>query len=394
MSVDCSIARADAILAAVLLVLGCGARTPSKPAPPAAVSIEVLRAPAEVCAVPEAPAPAPVYADDGRLAVKVSAAGAVTLDSDGASAGRVLAAIEAARGRPVVVRGRGAGVRIWATVVDRRADDVVQWVADVADLVRDEDDGEVSYLDPVEAVARRRARVARMLELEAVAPRVIAARDPHELAPAIAELLSSCDGTVIAAGEVLVVEDRRGAIEQIEALIAAAESGGELDLELRDDRRLTYGVPDLAAGPCAEIPAIVPDSPAGALVVALARARGEPVVVGCGGDAPASGALDPTRSVASGARQLGLEGAGAAFASPETAQAALLRGIGIEEPAPRLRLLPTDRPAEVAAVLDAILGGAIALPTFGLVAVAGRADHLAFAARISNAMSGGASRQQ
>jgi hypothetical protein len=278
-------------------------------------------------------------------------------------------------------------------VVERPADDVVGWVASVADHVPDEDDGEVSYFDPFEAAARRRDRIASMVQLEAVAPRVIESRHSHELAPAIATLLSSCDGTVIATGELLVVEDRHEPAKQIEALIAAAETGGKLDLELRADRRMTYGVPDPIAGPCAQIPTVVPDSPTGAIVVALARARREPVVVGCGGDAPAFGALDPRLSVASGARQLGLEGAGAAFSSPETAQAAYLRGLGIEEPAHRLRLFPTDRPAEVAAVLDALLGDAFALPTLGLVAVAGRPANLAFAARIVQALSSGVSRK-
>ena len=81
--------------------------------------VQLFRAPPEVCAVAARAAPVVSNApDDAPLRVQAGPRG-LSVDSRGATVGRVLVAIASAAKLPIAVSGSGARVRIYARVVDQ-----------------------------------------------------------------------------------------------------------------------------------------------------------------------------------------------------------------------------------------------------------------------------------
>jgi hypothetical protein len=384
--------------AASALALGaCAPLEPpaAAPAPAAAPGVEVHLPPADRCALaePERRPPPQVAPDTAPLSVQVGPKG-VSLEATGASAGRVLIGIAAATGQAMRVDGYGASVRIYAHVVDRPWEPLVDSIASAAGLeVRRAPGEDLVIVDPTEAVRLERSRRAGQIDLAPLETRVVPARHSAEAAPVLARLLLGCGGEIIAAprSALIVLRDRGGNLDRMEALIQALERQPPARIEMDLDRPpgpIRYGVPDATRPSCdaiAEVPA--PPLPEGRLYAAgaaagdvmrqIARAHGQDVVVGCGGDRPAffwgAPGLDPGEV----APKIGLASIDqTTFTSAAVGQK--LRWLSVirrgGEGPYHLRGLLTPRAAELAAVAGRILSrsaAAVAYAPASLLLVGG-----------------------
>jgi hypothetical protein len=342
---------------------------PPTPAPPD--DAWTLGPPAAHCTVEE-PAPQVAFVDNAPVTVASSPKG-VALDTSGASAGRVLAAIAAQAKKGIDARGPGAAVRIYAHVKDQPVDALIKLVADAAGLdIVPPVAGDTSGITVVQdaRAAREESRRERAIQL-ATAPletRLVPAKHAGELAPVIAMTLLTCRGRVtgVVARHLVAVTDVHEVLEHVSALVAALDTSPPKPLSLSIDppRVSLWGARAQRCGevPLEPAPSALAGGPgrlsaegtaAGDLLVRVARVQNEDVVVGCGGDRPAyfspSGASPKTTDVA---RALGLSAVEAGvYASADLAPAAPL----VEDGATVAAFVTHDA-RELASVADDIVG--------------------------------------
>lgn len=316
-----------ALAASALLLAACAPppaapepapRAPAPPRPPPAPAAQVFTPPPERCRRDDpAPLPSPAGADAAPLDVRATPAG-VSLEARGAAAGRVIVALAALAKRTARVHGSGAGVRIYAHVAAQPADTLIDAVARAASLVRWQGrDDVLAFVDPAEAVQLERDRRASQEDSAPIQTRIVPARHPAEAARVLAQLLLGCRGVVVAAprsGQILLHESS-ARIARAEGLLLALDAAPAAPIALDEDAPpgpVTRGVPEPVVPPCDAIaaapPPLFPGGPltadgaaAGDVLRHLARARGEDIVVGCGGDRPAffhAAAPMPPRDVA------------------------------------------------------------------------------------------------
>lgn len=383
--------RTKPLLLALLLSSSCGA---GRGVVHEAQLGHVETASREVCASPprvEAPALPADYEDTAPITVRETPQGA-SLETAGASAGRVLAELARVRRRPLVARGRGALVRIYARVQSAPWEALFASVTDAAGLALAESEQGATALDPHEAERIRLERVHSQALLAPLETRVVPARHPGEAAHVIARLLLSCRGSAFAspASNRLVLRDTRDALDLAERLLNALEatSPPPVDFVVPRERAGARGEEDDARSACPFIAPRAPVNAAGAALLAtLEGSAAHDAVVGCGGDRPAwvAGRATPTTSEPErlaaqfGVRFFGLRGdeggphpwtfGGDAHWHTRVRQQ--LRQSAVQPP--HLRTFATRAPTELAAVAAHTLASDLRLaayePTGTLVAV-------------------------
>ena len=314
--------------------------------------------------------------NDAPLTVTTTAKG-ITLETSGASAGRVLAAVALASKASIEVQGAGASVRIYARVRDAQPEALLRSVAQVAGLefATTSTQGGGFVVGPARTGREvdRRMRAARIASA-ALETRLFATRDAIAMANVLALTVLSCRGLVTAAPErgLVVVTDVREVLDRSAQVVDALDAS--TPKPLRAEMEPVRGAATHPrASRCPNVPATpAPNGPAGKLsaegsaagdlVVRVARAKNEDVLVGCGGDLPAyfaPGATTP--SVADAARAAGMTAEGTnAYASLDLAVAQQAHA----GPSPsaradekhELRMFAAPHVRELAAAADDLLG--------------------------------------
>ena len=263
------------------------------------------------CAVeePMAPPPPPPHASEGAslapLKVQVTAKG-ITVDAEGATAGRVLTEIAAATKHGIEVHDAGAGVPIYAHIRDQSWDALVRSVAQAAglDVVEPPDDksGKLTVLDGWTKRERDRRVRAAQISLTPVETRLIATKHAEAMAHVVAMTLLSCRGLVTAAPQrsVMVVRDYSSILDRIQDLAHALDASPAQNVKFDVDAIRSVEIAPAAHAPlCTRTRQdAAPNLPAGPALSAQGNAAGDllqraavlqdkDVVIGCGGDAPA-----------------------------------------------------------------------------------------------------------
>lgn len=350
--------------------------------------------------------------DDAPLTVTATVtAGAkgITVETSGASAGRVLAAIALASKLPIEVHGAGASVRIYARVRGAQPEALLRTVAQVAGLEFAAANGTAGGF--VVGHARtgpeieRRMRAARIASA-ALETRLLATRDAVAMANVLALTVLSCRGLVTAAPErgLVVVTDVREVLDRASQVADALDSAPPKPLRAEMDP--VRGPASRPRAPrCASVPVTAAPNgaagklsaegtAAGDLLVRVARAKNEDVVVGCGGDSPAYFAPgSASLSVADAARAVGMVAEGAnAYASTELAVAQ--QAHAATAPAARadekheLRTFTAPHVRELAAAADDLLGDPAAAAAYepaSMLVVSASASEVAVIERLVQA---------
>jgi type II secretory pathway component GspD/PulD (secretin) len=315
--------------------------------------------------------------DDAPITVTAGTKG-ITVETSGASAGRVLAAVALASKMPIEVHGAGASVRIYARVRDAQPEVLLRSVAQVSGLdfaaaTGAANGGFIVGHARTAPEIERRMRAARVASA-ALETRLFPTRDAVGMANVLALTVLSCRGLVTAAPErgLVVVTDVREVIERSAQIADALDASPPKPLRAEMDP-----VRGPAARPraprCANIPsAAAPNGAAGKLfaegtaagdlLVRIARAKNEDVVVGCGGDVPAyfsPGSSAP--AVADAARAVGMVAEGTnAYASTDLAVAqqahAGMTPSARADEKHELRTFTAPHVRELAAAADDLLG--------------------------------------
>lgn len=322
-----------------------------------------------------APPPITGAALAAPLTYKVTPAG-ITLDSEGASAGRVLSTIAAASKNGIEVHDVDASVPIYAHVHDQSFDSLVRSIAQAAGLEVVEAPGSWSgKLTVVDGHAQRQ-RVARVAEFESapLETRVIAVQHPEPVAHVLALTLLSCRGLVTAAPQrsLIVVQDVGSQLDRIEQLVRTLDTTAARDIHFE-----VNGVPNALgaeaplcmrahAEPAPNLPPSTSSTPvpaadgnaAGDVLLRASIAEGKDIIVGCGGDAPAyyapsaSGAKVADVAPAVGLVTLG----GIVYGSIDLSLARANEATHIVHGKRTLRAFTAQFPREVAAVASEMLG--------------------------------------
>ena len=343
--------------------------------------------------------------DDAPVTMTAGAKG-ITLETSGASAGRVLAAIALASKVPIEVHGAGASVRIYARVRDAQPEALLRVVAQVAGLdFAAASGGFVAGHARTGPEIERRMRAARIASA-ALETRLLPTRDAVAMANVLALTVLSCRGLVTAAPErgLVVVTDVREVLDRSSQVVDALDSAPPKPLRAEMDP--VRGPASRPRAPrCASAPATAAPNgaagklsaegtAAGDLLVRVARAKNEDVVVGCGGDLPAyfaPGSAAPT--VADAARAVGMVAEGTnAYASTELAVAQ--QAHAGTTPAARadekheLRTFTAPHVRELAAAADDLLGDPAAAAAYepaSMLVVSASASEVAVIERLVQA---------
>jgi hypothetical protein len=358
------------------------------------ISFGPLSCPSEPVASPAAPAP---EEDDAPLTIQAGAGG-LSLDTAGATAGRTLVEIAHAARQRLVVRGRGAGVRLYAHARPRPwrqlVDSIVRATAMEALTT---DDGSLLILDPVEARDARRARLNAMIMLKPLETRMIPVAHPRAAA-GVVRLLLGCRGRVVAAPRrsVVLVRDVRENLDRAEKLLEQLEARRAVTLKLPPSWR--GGQPEPAIRPCARnverasgrsSATCSSGGAAGDLLRQLALARGEEILVGCGGDAPVYVAVGAALDLRQAAAAIGLRPVDTlAYAAEEVARERERLQRTDRRAALWLRTFPTRNAREVAGVAARMDLGVdvVAYEPGAMVVALGRSDTLELIGRLAEAL--------
>ncbi len=368
---------------------------------------ELYRAPTEFCARLEAPRPSPPpVIDDSTLDVDMRD-GRVTLDADGAVAGRVLAALGEAGGESLFSKGRGAHVRIYAHVKGADREELMRSIAMAAGLVLEERGGVLEAVDPDEAVSRERRERAGSICLGPVETRLIPTEHPRKVGRVVSQIMLSCRGRIVASPtrRAVMVTDISARLDRIEALIMTltrpVSDDGISRFQASEERRFSFGVPDHWLPSCeidgAPAPSLSREvvradgHAAGSLLRAIARRAGTNVVVGCGGDSPVFFNATSGQALPEVARIVGLEPIDeTTFTSSGLARAVRFRRLSTQreryEYEGRLYSTPFSEDLERVIASHEEEGlVAVAYPPNSILAVAGRVDDLDLVDRIVEA---------
>jgi hypothetical protein len=257
--------------------------------------------------------------NDAKLDVKAGAKG-VSLESEGANVGRVLAAIAVASKKAVRVPSQHAWVPIYASVKEKDAAALLDEVAESAGLVLHDKDGELVAED---AGAKHMMELAKKHHEHMMMPidsRMIPAKHPTEVARVLASTVLSCRGhvTAVPAKGMVVVSDvgpvGERAAQIVEALDASPAKASKWEwapmrhhhfmpfMEFMHERCMPHGTraPNGAAGKT-----WADGTAAGDFLRNFAKSKKEDIVVGCGGDAPAFIVPKPDEKLPQVAGELG-----------------------------------------------------------------------------------------
>lgn len=374
---------------------------------PAPAETRVYRAPTSFCNQLEEPElPRSTVVDDAPLQVVLSD-GRLTLDAQGAFAGRVLSALAGVGDESLFSMGRGAQVRIYAHVEDADRREVMRSVALSAGLVLVERNEVLEAIDPDEAVGRERRERARSICMGPTETRLIPTEHPLEVGRVVSEIMLSCRGRIVASptrGAVMVT-DLAVRVDRIEALILALErqqpGGGFARFQASEERRSSYGVPDHWLPACDLVGDSAPSVPpgtvnaeghaVGSLLRAVAARSDSNVVVGCGGERAVFFNATPNQALSEVAGVVDLESLNEmTFTSAEIARAARLRRLSTQRERYEYegRLYSTPFSVDLERVVGSLeLAGlvAVALPSNSLLIVTGRVDDLELVTRIVEA---------
>lgn len=308
---------------------------PMSPAPP---DDAVTLGPPSVHCQPEEPPPPAPSADTAPLAVLATKNGGVALDTSGASAGRVLAAIAAETKHGVDVRGPGSSVRIYAHVKEMPYDAMVKAIATAAGLdlfapAAEDKSGVLVLQDPRAAREESERQRAVSLATAPLATRLIPAKHAADAARVIAMTLLTCRGrvTAVSGHGLLAVTDVQEVLDHASQLVQTLEAAPPkpVEIETAPPRVAFWGpraqrcpdVPQTPAPGAANAARLSAEgTAAGDLLARVARAEGRDAIVGCGGDRPAYFSATAAPKSDDVAKALGLVAlGGGVFASPDLA---------------------------------------------------------------------------